>query len=213
MGIFNDVVLVPLLNQFGIHPDDPTFGRYELPTTEFEKDLEPRPYINTRTRRVFYRNLKVASDVKGYPVETLSPVSTVKPDYIEVQEGEDIKFTSAEVARGKGRRWVVYKVYEDTSPQALGGKGRGCDIVFSHGKCHSPQTLPVLKLGPNADVGMNGYGGTPNIQTRYNLCAQPISEQPNIFPTSIVFLGWGSGSLCQTFHQSVNFDETSSFNT
>lgn len=138
MGILYDVVVVPLLEKFGVVPRDPTFGRYQLRASDVEIEFEAQPHIVTRRRRVFFKNSNTPStQIKGYPKDHVAaPLvgNATQQEYIEVQEGEDINFTGGELARGKGRQWIVYKIYEHDTPEAQAGKGRGRDIVFSHGQ-------------------------------------------------------------------------------
>lgn len=139
MGAFYEVVLAPLLAKFGVAPKDPTYGRWQLPESQFEIDFEAQSHITTRRRRVFFKESNISSTrLKGFSkthIEAPPAVGNASQlEYIEVQEGEDITLTPAELARGRGRDWIVYKTYENNSPEAQSGKGHGCDIVCSHGK-------------------------------------------------------------------------------
>lgn len=138
MGAFHDVVLVPILAKFGVYPKDPTYGRYLLAPSQIETEFEARSDIITRRRRVFFKENNVSvSSLKGYSkthIEAPPVGNASQQEVIEVQEGEDVRFTAGELARGRGRDWIVYKIYESTTPDAQAGKGRGCDIVFSHGE-------------------------------------------------------------------------------
>lgn len=157
MGAFNDVVIVPVLAKlFGIYPKDPTYGRYLHPLSQIELDFEGRVDIVTRTRRVFFRKHNVSvSKLKGFSKSHIEapPVGNASlQEVIQVEEGEDVSFTAAELARGRGRDWIVYKVYSSNTPEALAGKGRGHAIVFSHGMCdygakYIPHVDGVLAMG------------------------------------------------------------------
>ncbi|KAF8315833.1 alpha/beta-hydrolase [Clavulina sp. PMI_390] len=139
MGAFYEVVGAPLLSILGIYPKDGTFGRYLLPPSPLQLDIESRPNMETRTRRVFYKAAsKPSTTVKGFgKTEPTAPLPAVGDaslqDYIVVQEGEDVTLTAAELRSGQGRNWVVYKTYELNTPEARAGKGRGCDVVLIHG--------------------------------------------------------------------------------
>jgi acylglycerol lipase len=138
MDLINEVLITPFLTNFGILPQDPTFGRYLLDTSQTEIDFEARQHITTRRRRVFFKNANVSSTkIKGYAkghIEAPAVGNATQQEYVEVEEGEDVDLTKGELASGKGRQWVFYKVWESNSFEAQNGKGRGCDVVFSHGK-------------------------------------------------------------------------------
>lgn len=138
MGAFHDIVLVPILAKFGVHPKDPTYGRYLLPPSQLESEFEARSDIVTRRRRVFLKETNVSvSTLKGFAkthIEAPPVGNASQQEFIQVLEGEDVNFTASELFRARGRDWIVYKIYESTSPAAQAGKGRGCDIVFSHGE-------------------------------------------------------------------------------
>lgn len=139
MGTFYEVVIGPLLAKFGVTPKDPTFGRWQLPESQVEIEFEAQPHITTRRRRIFFKESNISSSqLRGYSKSHIEAPPAVgnasQLEYIQVQEGEDVGLTPKELASGRGRQWIVYKVYENNSPEAQTGKARGCDIVFSHGK-------------------------------------------------------------------------------
>jgi len=145
MDVLNEVLITPFLSNFGIFPNDPTFGRYLLDTSEIEIAFEAQSHLTTRRRRVFFKTDNLPSTkVKGYAkshIEAPAVGDAAQEEYVEVEEGEDVDLTKGELASGQGRRWVFYKIWESSSAAALNGKGRGCDIVFCHGKCCA-LTLP-----------------------------------------------------------------------
>lgn len=138
MGVLYDVIVSPLLAKFGFAPKDPTFGRYLLRQSDLEIEFEAKPHIVTQRRRVFFKNANIPSTkLSGYSkthIEAPAVGNATQQEYIEVLEGEDVNFTQSELDRGRGRQWIVYKIYENDSPEARNGKARGCDIVFSHGE-------------------------------------------------------------------------------
>lgn len=145
MDLLNEVLITPFLANFGVLPQDPTFGRYLLDTSQTEIDFEARQHISTRRRRVFFKNANVSSTkIKGYAkshIEAPAVGNATQQEYVRVEEGEDVNLTKGELASGKGRQWVFYKVWESNTSEARNGKARGCDVVFSHGEC--PQPLPI----------------------------------------------------------------------
>ena len=117
MAVFKEVVLTPLLSRVGIHPADPTFGRYLLPDTDEEiKHISSHSHISTRQRRVY-----------------ISPSSETGV-FVNVGKGEDVKLTDEELKEARGKEWIFYKVWVSETETAKNGKARGCDLIVSHGK-------------------------------------------------------------------------------
>lgn len=105
------VFLAPLLETLGLHKTpDPTWGRYVLEPSGWEKDLTANKRLDVQTRR---RRVFLLHDGSAGP-------------------GEDITLTETELRRGRGKRWIHYQVW--TSPTGKGGPADGCDIIMIHGK-------------------------------------------------------------------------------
>ena len=137
MALFNEVVFSPLLSKFGIHPADPTFGRYLLPDTGEEiKHVSSHSHISIRQRRVY-----------------ISPSSETGV-FVNVGNGEDVKLTEEELKDAKGKEWIFYKVWISETEAAKHGKAKGCDLVVSHGK--SLRILHCCKMRmPNTAYSSN----------------------------------------------------------
>src|SRR5258708_38469648 len=89
MALFNEVVFTPLLSKFGIHPADPTFGRYLLPDTGEEiKHVSSHSHISIRQRRVY-----------------ISPSSETGV-FVKLCNGWDVKLTEGELKEAKGQEWI-----------------------------------------------------------------------------------------------------------
>lgn len=145
--MLKEVFLDPLLAHLGQVPSDPTYGRYTLPFAHEDIHIRSLADIQTRQRRVFYKALAPsATKVKGYPKSRIDGVALGDADqeWINVEEGEDVRLTPEEVNRGKGRQWVYYQVWTSNAPEAREGKGRGYDLLVIHGAL-IPSTFKLLR--------------------------------------------------------------------
>lgn len=116
MSVIDEAIISPFLSTIGIHPPDPTFGRYLMePSDEENKYIYSNPDIRVRMRRVF---------------TTPSPIEGA---HINVGEGEDVKCTAEELKNVRGKEWTFYKTMELDTPEAAQGKARGSDLVVLHG--------------------------------------------------------------------------------
>jgi len=108
LNTLRTVLIEPFLSVLGLYtPPDSTYGRYLLPTTDAEKELEQRSGVTTRMRRIFV-------DGKG-------------------RTAEDVQLVPEELKSGKGREWIFYKTWERFDPEAEKGKGKGRDVLVFHG--------------------------------------------------------------------------------
>jgi len=121
----SEIFLVPLLHNLNLYtPADPTYGRYLLPISPAELDLEKDPAVRVRLRRVF---VNYTGD------------GTEKGDC-----GEDVQLNAHEVETDIGKEWIFYKVWE--CDVGKGGVGDGCDLVMLHGlDCYGGKYAPHVR--------------------------------------------------------------------
>lgn len=85
MSFLLDVFITPLLEKIGFYTaKDPTYGRYLLETSPYEKALETDNDIKVISRRVFLDNTNT---------------------------GQDVQLTQEELDSSRGRKWVFYKIW------------------------------------------------------------------------------------------------------
>ncbi|KDQ13990.1 hypothetical protein BOTBODRAFT_33102 [Botryobasidium botryosum FD-172 SS1] len=122
-----EIFLVPLLNNLNLYtPTDPTYGRYLLPQSPAELELERDPAVKVRSRRVF---VNYTGDGTG------------KGDW-----GEDVQLSAREVETGVGKEWLFYKVWECDGDVRRGEVGDGCDLVMIHGlDCYGGKYAPHVR--------------------------------------------------------------------
>lgn len=112
----SEIFLIPLLHNLNLYtPTDPTYGRYLLPVSPYEQELERDPAIKVHMRRVFIN------------IDPSSSSSSRAGDCF----GEDVQLTERELEAGAGKEWIFYKVWECEAGK--GGIGEGCDLVMLHG--------------------------------------------------------------------------------
>lgn len=137
-----DVLLSPPLERVGLYyPPDPTYGRYLLPNSEDERELEESGTVRMGMRRVFLRNgraiLSHASDggagAKANGDDKLKLTSkAVNGGGVSggMERGEDVKLVESELLGldkpGRSREWVFYKTWQR-------GVWNRCDVVCIHG--------------------------------------------------------------------------------
>jgi acylglycerol lipase len=88
MDTLLNVFIRPLLEKTGLYtPADPTYGRYLLETSPYERALEADKEIKVTSRRVF----------------------------LDSRTGQDVQLTQAELDSSRGKKWLYYKVWEKGS--------------------------------------------------------------------------------------------------
>ncbi|KZS91586.1 alpha/beta-hydrolase [Sistotremastrum niveocremeum HHB9708] len=131
-----DILISPPLEKLGLYnPPDPTYGRYLLPNSGDEKELEEGS-VRMGMRRVFLRDGKAIFSSSG-PIINDQPGAKGGNGKGEDKDGngggvrgEDVKLDESELKNlgegGRSREWVFYKMWQR-------GVWNRCDVVCIHG--------------------------------------------------------------------------------
>ncbi|KZT38509.1 hypothetical protein SISSUDRAFT_735203 [Sistotremastrum suecicum HHB10207 ss-3] len=167
-----DILISPPLEKLGLYnPPDPTYGRYLLPNSEDEKELEEGGSVRMSMRRVFLRDGKpISSDSSdsrrgGSNGSNGTGKGKAKGEDKDGNgggvRGEDVKLDESELRNlststsegGRSREWVFYKMWQR-------GVWNRCDVVCIHGTSRRPRpqgghpsSSSVLDVDVDIDVG------------------------------------------------------------